>query len=183
MRLRLPRPLLRRALLRPEPFLALLILLVALVYFLLSAQDSRPPAPQIEISQPEQRVLETREVRLVRYDASGLENPAFVEVALPEASGEQLAAILAALRESMQGVWPADLPVPLVFVETVGRQTVAVLDFRPTAPVSLTVAQERRLLRSVDATVLANGVDAIRYLLEGEATGVFLEHLAVPAAL
>lgn len=184
LRFRLPRPLLRRALLRPEPLFALLILLVSVVYFLLSGREGGTPLPQIEISQPEERVLETQEVKLVRYDESGLENPTFASVALPEAPGDRLEAILAALRESTRGsYWPEEVPVPNVFVETVGRQSVAVLDFRPEEPVSLTVAQEMRLFRSVEATVLANGADTIRYLLRGEAAGVFLEHLAVPAAL
>lgn len=184
MRIRLPRSLLRRALVRPEPLLALLLLLASTLYLLLSGDERRPPPPEIEIREPEERALETREVRLVRYDASGLESPTFASVDLPEAPGERLESILGALRESLlEGDWPEELPVPRVFVESVGRQNVAVLDFRPNGPVPLSVAQERRLLRSVEATVLANGIDRIRYLLNGEATGVFLEHLAVPATL
>ena len=184
MRLRVPRPLLRRALLRPEVLLALVVMLAALVYYLVSGREGRLPEPVIEISQPEERVLESQEVRLVRFDESGLENPTFVTVELPEAAGDRLEAILGALRTSMlDDAWPAELPAPTVFVESLGRQSVAILDFRPDGPVSLSVAQEQRLLRSVEATVLANGADAVRYLLGGEATGVFLEHLAVPAAL
>lgn len=180
----MPGPLLRRALLRPEPLLALLLLVAAAIYLLSATGDGGAPPPQIEIRQPEERVLETREVRLVRYDANGLESPAFVSVDLPEAPGDRLEAILGALRESMlEADWPEELPVPKAFVESMGRQNVAILDFRPEEPVPLSVAQEARLLRSVEATVLANGVEQIRYLLSGEATGVFLEHLAVPAAL
>jgi hypothetical protein len=177
-------PLLRRALLGPGPLLALLVLVAAGAFFLSGAITPRTAPPRIEISQPETRELEIREVRLVTYDSNGLESPSFARVALPQDPGTRLELILRALREETLGAaWPEALPVPQVFVETVDRQTVAIMDFRPQEPVSLTVAGETRLLRSIEATVLANGVDQTRFLLGGEATGVFLEHLAVPSAL
>ncbi|MEX2535901.1 MAG: hypothetical protein WD273_09935 [Trueperaceae bacterium] len=176
--------MLKRALLRPGPLLALLVVLASAFFLLNSGSDGRSAPAQIEIRQPEQQNLETREVRLVRFDANGLESPSFAQVALPQAPGARLQAILGALREEMLGTeWPQSLPVPQAFVETVGRQNVAILDFRPQGRAPLTVEGETRLLRSVEETVLANGVDQIRYLLGGEATGVFLEHLAVPSAL
>lgn len=184
MKLRLPRPLLRRALLRPEPLLALLLLLAAAAFLATSFRERRPPPARVEISEPEPVALETSEVRLVRYDADGLEKPAFVSVALPQSPSGRLRAILDALREATLGQeWPEALPAPKVFVESAGREAVAVLDFRPEARLSLTVAGETRLLRSIERTVLANGADQIRFLLNGEAAGVFLEHLAVPSAL
>jgi hypothetical protein len=184
VRLILPRATLRRALLRPEPLLALLVLVVSAGFFLVALGDRRAPPVAVEISEASPVELETREVRLVRYDADGLENPAFVRVALPQSAPGRLEAILGALRQEMLGQeWPEPLPVPTVYVESLARQTVAVLDFRPEGPMPLSVAGEQRLLRAVQETLLANGVDQIRYLLAGEATGVFLEHLAVPAAL
>ncbi|MEX2543260.1 MAG: hypothetical protein WD314_15745 [Trueperaceae bacterium] len=169
---------------RPEPLIALLVFAVSAAFFLLGRGEQHPPPPAIEIVDPEPEALETREVRLMRYDASGLEAPVFARVALPDAAPGRLEAILDALRREMaDGEWPEALPTPTVYVESLARQSVAILDFRPAGPVPLSVAGELRLLRSVQETLLANGVDQIRFLLHGEAAGVFLEHLAVPAAL
>lgn len=184
MRLKLPAETRRQALLRPEPLIALLVFVVSAAFFVLGRGEQRPPPTAIEIVEPVPEALETREVRLVRYDASGLETPVFASVALPDAAPGRLEAILDALRlEMTDGEWPEALPTPTIFVGSVARQTVAVLDFRPEGPVPLSVAGELRLLRSVEETLLANGVDQLRFLLHGEAAGVFLEHLAVPAAL
>jgi hypothetical protein len=183
-RLRLSPALLRGALFRPEPLLALLVFMASALFFASGLDGRRSAAPSVEIAQPERRPVEVREVRLVRYDSDGLEIPAFARVSLPEAAAARMRAVLAALREAMLGEeWPEGLPMPTVFVESVGREVVAVLDFRPEARLSLSVEGEARLLRSIRETLLVNGADQIRFLLNGEAAGVFLEHLAVPAAL
>lgn len=183
-RVRLPPPLLRRALLRPEPLLALLVLVAATVYFFNGFGGPSPASPVIEIAETQAPELETREVRLVRFDSNGLEAPTFASVALPDAATGRLQAIVAALREATLGEeWPEGLPAPTVFVESIGRESVAILDFRPEKHLPLTVEAEARLLASIRETLLANGADELRFLLDGEAAGVFLEHLAVPAAL
>lgn len=180
----MPPSLLRRALLRPEPLLALLILVVAISYFINGTRAPRPVASAVEIAAPRTPEFETRDVRLVRYDANGLEAPTFASVALPEHPAERLKAIVVALREATLGEeWPEALPAPTVFVENNGRENVAILDFRPEEHLPLTIEAESRLLGSIRETLLANGADQLRFLLNGEAAGVFLEHLAVPAAL
>jgi hypothetical protein len=183
-RLVLPRATLKRALLRAEPLLALLVVVFSAGFLLVGLGDGRSSPPSVEIIETAPASLDTREVRLVLYDAQGLETPVFASVDLPASAAGRLQAILAALREEMMGDgWPEALPVPTVFVETVARRTVAVLDFRPEGQIPLSVAGEQRLLRAVQETSLANGVDQVRFLLDGEAAGVFLEHLAVPSAL
>jgi hypothetical protein len=184
IRLTLPRATLKRALLRAEPLLALLVVAVSAGFLLVAVGDRPSSPPSVEIVEAAPASLETREVRLVRYDAQGLEAPVFARVDLPASAAGRLEAILRALRAEMVGEgWPEALPVPTVYVESVARQTVAILDFRPEGPIPLSVAGEQRLLRAVQETSLANGVDQVRFLLDGEAAGVFLEHLAVPSAL
>lgn len=184
MRIRLRRQLLLRSLLRPEPLLALLVALLSLVYYWQARQERQPRFTPIEIAGVADQDLPSVDVRLVSFDAQGLEVPSFVSLELPVSTSQRLQLILEALREETLGeVWPEPLPTPNVFVENVARRQVAVLDFRPEARLSLTVSQESRLLDSVEETLLANGVDEVRYLLHGEAAGVFLEHLAVPTGL
>lgn len=164
--------------------MALLVLVVSVVFFVSSLRRSQMPPTLVDLGQAQAPTTEMREVRLVRFDAQGLEAPSFVRVELPEDSSARLETILGALREAaLDDEWPRELPTPKVFLENLGRRRVAVLDFRPQRRIPLSVEAERRLLRGVEETVLANGVDEIRFLLDGRARGVFLEHLAVPAAL
>lgn len=184
MRFRLTGELLRRALLRPEPIIAVLVLAAAVFYFWTGLVDNREQPAQVSILQQEPESVPEAEVRLILFDAAGLETPTFVTVPLPQEPAPRVSSLLAALRtEALADPWPEALPVPQVYVETVDRQDIAVLDFRPDEPLTLTVEAEARLLRSIEETLLENGIDDVRYLLEGEAAGVFLEHLAVPAAL
>lgn len=184
MRLRLTGALLRRALLRPEPIIALLVLAAAVFYFVSGLAGDREPHVRVNILQQEPETVPEAEVRLILFDSAGLETPTFVTIPLPEEPAPRTASLLSALRsEALADPWPEALPVPQVYVETVDRQQIAVLDFRPSEPLNLTVEAEARLLRSIEETLLENGVDDVRYLLDGEAAGVFLEHLAVPSAL
>jgi hypothetical protein len=184
VRIRVPRSLLRRALLSPAALLSLLVLLASTAFFVTGAANRRPAPPRIEISAPDASPTDVGEVRLMTYGADGLESPKFARVELPREPGARVEAVLEALRgETLGDAWPEALPAPQVFVETIERERIAILDFRPQGPVPLTVSGETRLLRSIEATVRANGADQIRFLLNGEAAGVFLEHLAVPAAL
>lgn len=129
--------------------------------------------------------LSTQDVRVVMVGEDGSERSRSVRLALPLGASQRLAAVVAALRDELvqEGVWPNDLPSPRVFVETLDRRAVAVIDMLVPTGVAVSVAQELALLRSLTATAEANGALDVRFLRGGEPTGTLLEHVAVPAAL
>lgn len=181
----LDRSLLLRALSRPQVIIASLLLLgAAALYF--APPSFRQPDSQ-EFSLPEIAPAETAsgEITLVTYDQYNLEASVVIAAELPLDAAQHLQSVLTALRSSLQadGLWPAGLPLPQVFVETLNRQRMAVLDFRPPADLQLTVARELRLLQSLEATVRANGIGGVRFLLQGEPAGIFLLNVAVPDSL
>lgn len=179
----LPRSTLLRALTRPQVIVAAL-LLVSVLLLLPAGRTGREERP---FAVPEVAPAQTEPgtVQLVTYDRFNLESVNDVQLELPLAPARRLEAALAELKAELieQQLWPGDLPLPVVFLETLNRQRVAVLDFRPPAGLTLPVATELRLLQSIEATVLANGADTVRFLLAGRSNGVFLLNVAVPAAL
>lgn len=175
----------RMALLRPQVLLGALAV-VAGVAFLVAGGGPRVGAPpRVDIAPVAAATGQPTEVRLVLVDADGLERPRFVQVSLPEARDARLAAVVSALRDAMrqEGSWPAALGAPEVFVEDVNRRRVAVLDLRLDAPVAVSVSQELQLLRSIRETVLANDIDAVRFLRDGRPADTLLGHVAVASGL
>jgi hypothetical protein len=174
-----------QALGRPQVLVAFLLLFGAAV--LLLAPTTTGDRPEGEFLLPEITPPETvaADVQLVTYDRFNLEVLTRRQLVVPLAPAQQLSAVLAELQAELRqaGIWPDGLPAPGVFVETLNRQRVAVLDFRPAGLPALPVAQELRLLQSIEATVLANGSNRVQFLLNGRPAGVFLWNVVVPDGL
>lgn len=168
----------------PQVLVAGILALGALSLIRPQRQVSGAPQGIIERSGAGQE-LTAQDVRVVMVDEAGLERNRSVRLALPPGASQRLAAVMTALRDELaqEGVWPSDLPAPRVFVETIDRRTVAVIDMLVPAGAAVSVAQELALLRSLTATAEANGAVDVRFLRGGEPTGTLLEHVAVPAAL
>lgn len=173
-----------RAFATPQFLSALLVLVAAVLFLAYGPRGMRPERQVIDLGAPSSETS-LRQVRLMLFDVSGSEQNESVSLSLPPGAGAQLSGTLAALREAMiaTGVWPEELPAPQVFVETIERRAVAVIDLVVPEPVAVSVAQEHSLLRSLTATALANGVVDVRFLRNGRPQDTLLEHVAVPASL
>lgn len=175
---------LTEAALSPQVLVAALMTIGALA-LLLSAPVSRPgPPPVVDLTSADD-LLTDQDVRLVLVDATGLEWQRDASITAPTDAPRRFAAILDALREALlaEGVWPAGLPTPGVYVETFDRQVVAVVDVAAGGVIEVSVAQEQALVRAIDATAAANGIDSVRYLRGGQHTDTLLGHVAVPSTL
>lgn len=176
---------LRRALVAPHVVLAAVVLVASAVFVLRGSGMRTPTVQHVEIGEPTTAAAVPTEVRLLLVDAQGLQRPRFETLPLPPDPAGRLAAVLAALRATLMsdGVWPADLPTPTVFVQDIDGRSVAVLDLRPARDVAVSVRQELQLLRSIQGTVTGNGVDAVRFLRDGHPATTLLGHVAVPDSL
>ncbi len=184
---RAPQPLLMRllrAFATPQFLSALLVLVATLLFLTYGPRGVRPERQNIDLGAPNNEASQ-RQVRLVLFDLSGNERSESVSLPLPPGAGAQLSGVLVALREALigSGVWPEELAAPRVFVETIERRTVAVIDLMVPEPVPVSVAQEQALLTSLTATALANGVADVRFLRNGRPQDTLLEHVAVPSSL
>lgn len=161
------------------------LLLIAAVALLLSVPQTRPDAPPVVDLTSADDLLTTQDVRLVLVDIAGLEWQRDASIDAPTDAPRRFAAILGALREALltEGVWPSGLPTPDVFVETFDREVVAVVDVAAGGVIEVSVAQEQALVRAIDATAAANGIDEVKYLRGGQHTDTFLGHVAVPSTL
>lgn len=181
------RPPLWRRLLRaaatPQALVGALLLLAAVAQ--LRPPSWRPSPPPTFGGEPAKPDLSEQAVRLVLHDEAGLERNQRVDLALPRGASQRLAAVLGALRAELvrAGVWPEELPPPRVFVETLERRQVAVVDMLVPAPAPVSVAQELAILRSLVATAEANGAAAVRFLRDGRPAATLLGHVAVPTGL
>lgn len=176
---------LRRVLAKPHVLLALL-LLIASALFAFRGSGARAPKPEpVETGTATLGAGVPTEVRLLLVDENGLQRPRFETVRIPQDDTGRIAAIVAALRRVLVGadVWPAGLPVPTVFAQRIDGKAVAVLDLRPSPDVAVSVGQELQLLRSIEGTVLGNGVDEVRFLRDGQPATTLLGHVAVRSAL
>ncbi|MDT3682084.1 MAG: hypothetical protein ROY82_06355 [Truepera sp.] len=173
-----------RAAATPQVLVAALLLIAATGLVGPRQRRSSTPPPNIDVTRAQEQ-LTPQEVRLVLVDAAGLERTSNVRLQLPAGASQRLAAVMAALRDSLVqlGVWPAELPAPRVFVETFDRRKVAVVDMEVVTPIGVSVAQELAILRSLTATAEANGVAAVRFLRNGLPASTLLEHVAVPSSL
>lgn len=175
---------LTKAALTPQVLVAAL-LVIAAAALLLSVPRLRPDPPPVVNLTSEDDLLTEQDVRLVLVDAAGLEWQRDAKVAAPTDAPRRFEAILAALRSELlvEGVWPAGLPTPRVYVETFDRAVVAVVDVAAGGVIEVSVAQEQALVRAIEATALANGIDSVRFLRDGQHTETFLGHVAVPSSL
>lgn len=172
------------AVLTPQVLVAALLVIGASA-LLSSVPQTRPgPAPVVDLTSADD-LLTTQDVRLVLVDAAGLEWQRDASIEAPTDPPRRFAAVLGALREALlaEGVWPAGLPTPDVFVETFDREVVAVVDVAAGGVIEVSVAQEQALVRAIDATASANGIDSVKYLRGGQRTETFLGHVAVPSGL
>ena len=173
-----------RALLTPQVLVSVLLLAGAVA--LLAGVDvpELPQPPTVELLS-EDETLTAADVRLVLVDLGGLEWQRSERVAVPESVPGRLEAVLAALRTALsaEGVWPDGLPAPTVFLETIDRANVAILDLHPGDDVAVTVLQELALVRALTATAQANGADSVLFLRDGRPTTTLLGHVAVPTSL
>jgi hypothetical protein len=172
------------AALSPQVLVAALLLIGAGA-LLLSVPRSRPTPPPVVNLTSADDLLTDQDVRLVLVDTAGLEWQRDATIAAPTDAPRRFEAILAALREALlaESVWPAGLPTPGVYVETFDRAVVAVVDVAAGGVIEVSVAQEQALVRAIDATAAANGIDSVRYLRGGQHTETFLGHVAVPSTL
>ena len=172
------------ALATPQVLVALLLVIGALA-LLLNAPRLPAPAPVvIEFSSTEE-VLSEQEAVLVVVDELRLERATTVRLPLPTGQTGRLTAVLAQLREAsmLQGVWPAELPAPRVFLLPSERGQVAVIDMVVEQPVGVSVEQEAALLRSLVATAQRNGAADVRFLRNGRPADTLLGHVAVASEL
>lgn len=177
-------PRLLRAFATPQFLTSLLVLLATILFLVYGPRGVRSERQTIDLGAPN-NVASEKQVRLVLYDLSGAERNESVSLRLPPGDGAQLTGVLRALREALvaSGVWPSELPAPRVFVETIERRKVAVIDLLAPEPVAVSVAQEYALLKSLTATAQANGASEVRFLRNGRPQEVLLEHVAVPSSL
>src|SRR5690606_22562373 len=139
--------------------------ILALALLLGSPRPETPPPVTIELGAAEE-VLREQEATLVVVDEVGLERATTSQLPLPEGQTGRLTAILAQLREAsmQQGVWPADLPAPRLFLLPNGRGQIAVIDMQVPQPVGVSVEQESAILRSLVLTAQRNGAGEVRFL-------------------
>ncbi len=199
LKLAAPQPLLPRlfrAFATPQFLSALLVLVATILFLVYGPRGVRPERQIIDLGAATNEAVQ-RQVRLVMFDLSGIERSENVSLTLLPGAGAQLTGVLAALREALigSGVWPEQLLAPRVFLETIERRTVAVIDLLVPEPVpendsgnapavvAVSVAQEQALLRSLTATALANGAAEVRFLRNGRPQETLLEHVAVPSSL
>ena len=169
--------------LAPQVLIAALLVLAALVYALRAPPVPGAP-PTVALQPAETEPLPPVEVELVLAEPGELERVMFVPARLPEDAAGRLEAVFAALRMELvdAGVWPEEVPAPTVFLQRVGGDDVAVLDFTVPDGVTRDVEAELRLVRSIEAT--ADRHDAtVRYLVNGSATATLLGHVGVPSTL
>ena len=161
--------------LQPQLLLSLLLLLFSLVA--LFAALRRPPVVGVEVALGNAEDPKRRErVGLTVFEA-GLEREIEVELPVASTRPERLLDILSGLRARSN--WPESLALPTVFEVREQGQTIVVLDFAATNA-TLSVSDEWALRRSIEATLAAQGAHSLRFLKEGRADPVFLEHVLAP---
>lgn len=167
----------------PQVLVPLLALLAASIYALRAAPATVAPPPDLAATADPEDATRRREVVLYLVD-DGLARPVVREVADPEDVSARLQAVVDGLRQAMseEGAWPSRLPAPRAFAFEVERDAVAVLDL-PAHEVVLDVAAERRIVASLQRTLLEQGIERIAFLRDGRAAGPWLGQLTVPSSL
>lgn len=172
------------ALAAPQVLVALLLTIGALALLLSVPRRAAPAAVTIEL-ETAGAVLSQQDATIVVVDEVGLERAVVASLQLPEGPGARLAAILTELRRlsMQQGVWPAGLAAPKVFVLPGAQGAVAVIDLQVPQPVAISVELESALMRSLVGTAQRNGAADVRFLRNGRPADTLLGHVAVPSRL
>lgn len=167
----------------PQVLVPLLAVLAAGIYALRASPATVPPPPDLAATTDPEGETRRREVVLYLVDDE-LARPVVREVADAEDVSARLQAVVDGLREAMleEGTWPSRLPAPRAFAFEVERDAAAVLDL-PAHDVALDVASERRIVASLQRTLLEQGVERIAFLRDGRAEGPWLGQLTVPSSL
>jgi hypothetical protein len=167
----------------PQVLVPLLAVLAAGIYALRASPATVPPPPELAAAADPGDPTRRREVVLYLVD-DGLARPLVREVADPEDLSARLQVVVDALREAMveQGTWPSRLPAPRAFAFELERDAAAVLDLPP-HDVALDVASERRIVASLQRTLLEQGFERVAFLRDGRAGGPWLGQLTVPSSL
>ena len=168
----------------PQVLVAALLLLAATALFFGGSSRPPPPPPTVELTS-EDDALVTADVRLLMVDATGLEWQKSERVQSRPGASARMTAVIAALRESLvgEGVWPEALPAPIVFLETIERRSVAVIDMRPPDDIAVSVATESAIARAIRGTAEINGAEEVVFLRDGAPASTLLGHVAVPNSL
>ena len=141
-----------------------------------STWQVQPERLSLQLESPEIR-LQPEEVQLVVYlDPLNFElsQPKYKTLDLPLDKSQRLSRILSALRDNLEGLWPEALPLPTIFLKD---QTV-VLHFQFDSAMSVSVEQEQRLYKSIQSTLVENGV-ATLHILVNDQSETFLGHIAL----
>ncbi len=153
--------------LRPQVVVAALLVAVAVA---LAVRERAPlPQPDVQLEAPDPTVERSRATLvLVRPDDDGSVGEPVREETMVEVRDGRTArseAILAALRERMaeDGLWPQDLAAPRVFLVDRARGTAWAIALPAGAP-PRSVAAERSLARSLEATARANGASEVAFV-------------------
>jgi|GEM_PF-3369665 len=163
----------RKAFRSPQVILSLLALAGAIVAVLLTRPEPVTADPFELPAVPEQTVT-AEEVRIITYDRFNLEVPVRLEVNLPAGTAGQIRALLAAVQGQLSGengAWPADLPLPVVFLTSIDGEQVVVLDLKAGDAQELTAEQLLRIRMSIEHTLREAGFGRVVLLVDGEEAG------------
>lgn len=164
----------------PQVILPSLALLASLAYLASSGGPRVGPPPEVNLGAARAAERSLAQAELVVLDTQGLARTLPVELRLPEDRAARWQTIVGALRERMlaEGGWPEALGEPTVYALTVQLRAAAVVDL-PDAEVALDVAQEERLLGSLERTLRSAGAERVAFLRGGRALATPLGHVRV----
>ncbi len=167
----------------PQVLVPLLALLAAGLFALRAGPPPVAPPPELASTAPPDEEVERREVVLYLVDDE-LARPVVRQVAGSDDPSLRLQALVDELRAVLveEGAWPEALPSPRVFAFEVERAAAAVLDL-PAHDLALDVGAERRIVASLQRTLLEAGVERAAFLRDGRADASWLGRLMVPSSL
>lgn len=168
----------RSVLATPQVILSALALLASLGYLASSGGPAVGPPPEVSVGAVPEAERSVAESELVLLDDEGLARRVPVELRLPEDRAARWQTVVGALRERMvaEGGWPEELAEPTVYALTVELRSAAVVDLPPDE-VAMDVAQERRVLDSLDRTLRAAGAERVAFLRAGRSVPTPLGHV------
>jgi hypothetical protein len=156
--------------------LGVAVLLLGLLSMLRSLWPVFPERILVQLEPPRVQ-LTSEEVELILYiDSNNLDlsQPKFKTLDLPQEKSERYLQILSALRDNLEGLWPDALPLPIIFLH---KETV-IVHFQFDNSVAVTVDQEYRLYKSIEATLRENDAQKVQILVNNQIE-TFLGHIAL----
>jgi hypothetical protein len=121
-------------------------------------------------------------IELTRYETDTVEQPLPVTLELSSDPAQRYTAVLTALRDKLNGLWPQALPLPELFLLESGNSRSVTLHFTFDKPIAVTVMDEYRLYKSIITTLTNNGANQVHILVNDNAD-TFLGHIALENAL